>query len=121
MALDYGTRGVAAGRASGDEHALAVGLDGLKFAYLSLGDLRGLTEVLAELEPLLRSQGDVYRLQWTEFETAFLPIAACDWDEADAAIRAAIELNHRSGYPHNESWYTTHLGWLASVAAWMRR
>ncbi len=114
-ALDYGTRAVAAGRASGDEHALAIGLDGLKSAYLNLGDLGGLTDVLAELEPLLRRHGDLFRLQWAEFESAFLPIAACDWDKAEAAIRSAIELNHRAGYPHCESWYTMHLGWLARL------
>ena len=40
VAVDYGLRAVAAGRAAADDQALAAGLDGLKIAYLSLGDTR---------------------------------------------------------------------------------
>ena len=114
-ALDYGLRAVAAGRAAADDQALAAGLDGLKIAYLSLGDTRALTDVLAELIPLLRRRGDLFLLQWAEFEGAFLAVAAADLEQASAAIEKAIELNHRSGYPHCEAWYTAHLGWLARL------
>ena len=40
-ALDLGERAVAAGRTSGDEHALALGLDGLKTVYAYTGQLIG--------------------------------------------------------------------------------
>ena len=56
-ALDYGLRAAAAGRASADEHALAMGLDGLKTAYLNLGDAAGLAAVLAELGPAAAPPG----------------------------------------------------------------
>ena len=46
-ALEYGTRAVSAARASGDEQALAAGLDGLKIACLNVGDLGGLAWVLS--------------------------------------------------------------------------
>ncbi len=115
VALDYGLRGVAAGRAAAGDHALASGLDALKIAYLSLGDISALTGVLAELIPLLRRQGDPFLLQWTEFECAFPAIAAADWETAAAAMEKAIELNRRSGYPHSVAWYTAHLGWLARL------
>ena len=114
-ALDYGRRAVATGRAAADDQALAAGLDGLKIAYLSLGDTRALADVLAELIPLLRHRGDLFLLQWAEFEGAFLAVAAADWDQASAAIQKAIELNHQSGYPHCAAWYTAHLGWLARL------
>ena len=115
VALDYGLRAEAAGRAAVDRQALATGLDGLKLAYLSLGDTRGLRRVLAELGPLLRSLDDQFRLQWCEFESAFLPIAAADWDRAARVIEAAIELNRTAGYPHSAAWYTAHLGWVARL------
>jgi DNA-binding SARP family transcriptional activator len=114
VALDYGLRAVAAARASGDEHALAAGLDGLKIAYLSLGDVQGLADVLAELNPLLRSLGDLFRLQWAEFESAFPFIAAAEWDKATTAMETALGAN-RLGYPHCAVWYTAHLGWLARL------
>jgi len=114
-ALGYGLRAVAAGRAGADEQALTDGLDGLKTACLSLGDTRALAEVLAELTPMLRRRGDLFLLQWAEFEGAFLAVAAADWDRATAAIETAIELNRASGYPHCTAWYMTHLGWLARL------
>ena len=115
VALDYGLRAVAAARASADEHALAAGLDGLKIAYLSLGDVQGLVGVLAELNPLLRSLGDLFRLQWAEFESAFPFIAAAKWDKATTAMETALGANRRGGYPQCAVWYTAHLGWLARL------
>ena len=40
-AIECGRRAVTAGRASGDEQALAVGLDGLKIVCLNIGDAPG--------------------------------------------------------------------------------
>jgi len=114
-ALEYGRRAVAAGRASADERALATGLDGLKIACLNVGDARGLAAVLDELKPLLRRLNDLVRLQWAEFESAFLFIASADWDQAVAAMQTAIEINRRGGYPTYVSWYTMHLGWVARL------
>ena len=115
VALDYGLRGVAAGRAAADSQALAAGLDGLKTAYLNLGDTRALADVLAELNPLLRRRGDPFLLQWAEFEAAFLSVAAADLDQATATVETAIKLNHQGGYPRQGTWYLAHLGWLARL------
>jgi DNA-binding SARP family transcriptional activator/predicted ATPase len=114
-ALDYGLRAVAAARLSADEHALAAGLDGLKIAYLSLGDVQGLAGVLAELDPLLHRLGDLFLLQWAQFESAFPFIASAEWDKASAAMETALEANRRGGYPQCAVWYTAHLGWLARL------
>jgi DNA-binding SARP family transcriptional activator len=114
-ALEYARRAVAAGRAAADEHALAAGLDALKIACLNVGDAQGLATVLAELTPLLRRLDDVARLQWAEFETAYLYIASADWDKAEAAMQTGLEVNRRGGYPSYAPWYTMHLGWLARL------
>ena len=114
-ALEYGRRAVAAGRAAGDDQALAAGLDGLKTAHAFLGHAGALADVLDELEPLLRRQGDLFRLQHAVFESAFVPLAAGDWDQAIAATESAIQINRRSGYPHWAAPYVAHLGWLARL------
>jgi len=115
LALDYGQRAAAAGRAASDEHAIAVGLDGLKNVYAYLGHTDALATVLEELDPLLRRQGDLYLLQSAVFESAFVPMAAGDWDQAIAAAESAIEINRRSGWPHWAGGYTAYLGWLARI------
>jgi len=114
-ALEYGQRAVAAGRAAGDDQALAAGLDGLKTAHAYLGHAGPLAGVLDELEPLLRRQGDLFRLQHAVFESAFVPLAAGDWEQAIAAMESAIQINRRSGYPHWAAPYAAHLGWLARL------
>jgi len=114
-AADRGLRAVAAGRAAADDHALASCLDGLKTAYLSLGDISALTGVLAELVPLLRRLGDSFLLQWAAFESAFPAIATADRAAAAAAMESAIEINSRAGYPHCAAWYVAHQGWLARL------
>ena len=115
LALQHGKRSVTAGRAANDDQALVAGLDALKTVYWGLGDLDALRPVLDELIPLVRRLGDVYSLQWAEFERAFLNIAAADWDGAAEAMRAGIEANSRSGYPHYAGWFWAHLGWLARL------
>lgn len=115
VALDYGLQAVKAGRASDDDQALAAGLDGLKTAYLGLGDVEALRVVLDEMSPLARRLGDLFRLQWVEFESAFPCVAAADWDGAAKAMHAGIEANRRGGYPHYAIWYVAHLGWLARL------
>ena len=115
LALDYGQRAAAAGRAASDEHALAAGLDGLKTAHAYLGHTDALATVLDELDPLLRRQGDLFRLQHAVFESAFMPLAAGQWDQAIAAMESATEINGRSGYPHWVGLYVACLGWLARL------
>jgi DNA-binding SARP family transcriptional activator len=114
-ALDYGLRAVAAGRAAADDQALAAGLDGLKLVYLSLGDTAALAAVIAELDPLLRRLGDLFRLQWAGFEAGFLFVAAADLDQAVAAAQTAVELNRQAGYQRHAAWFVAHLGWLARL------
>lgn len=114
-ALDCGRRAATAGRAAGDERALLLGLDGAKTALAYLGELAELTEVVAELEPLARRQGDLFRLHWAVFEGTFPAIASADWERARAGIEEAIEMSVQSGYVGHEPWLVAHLGWVARL------
>ncbi len=113
--LDAAARAVAVARGSGDPVALAKALDGAKTGFAYLGMLPELETTLSELEPLLRAQGDLWRLQWTVFESSFPFIADARWPDAVAQVEAALALNRRSGYVGYESWLTAHLGWLARL------
>jgi DNA-binding SARP family transcriptional activator len=112
LAGEQGRQAVAAARAARDDGALACALDGLKTAYAYVGDLAGLRPVLAELEPLLRRRGDLWRLQWTVFESALPALAAGDWDAAVSAVDSAVAVNRRSGYLAYRPWFVAHLGWI---------
>lgn len=113
--LDAAARAVAVARGAGDAVALAKALDGTKTGFAYLGMLPELASVLSELEPLLRRQGDLWRLQWTVFESSFPFVAAAEWTAAVAQVEAALAVNRRSGYVGYESWLTAHLGWLARL------
>jgi len=110
--LEYSRRSVAIARVVPDDVALAAALDGLKTGYAYLGEVHELAAVLDELEPLLRRQGDLFRLHWAMFESAFAAIAAADWDAAVDRIEAAAEINRTIGYTANRPWYDAHLGWV---------
>jgi tetratricopeptide (TPR) repeat protein len=111
-AVTYGRRAVREARDSADAHALAAALDGLKTAYAYMGEIELLSPVLAELEPLLRAQGDLWRLPWMVQESAFPALAAGRWDEALVRLSEALELNRRSGYIAYEGWFLGYIGWL---------
>jgi ATP/maltotriose-dependent transcriptional regulator MalT len=108
----HGRAAVVAGRAAQDDVALAAALDGLKTAYAYSGDVAALAPVLAELEPLLRRQGDLWRLQWTLLESAFPAVAAGDWAGALDRIDAGRVVNRRSRYGSYDAWFVLHRGWV---------
>jgi DNA-binding SARP family transcriptional activator/tetratricopeptide (TPR) repeat protein len=111
-ALEYGRRAVATARAGGQPRALAAALDGLKTAYAYLGEIEPLVTVLEELEPLVRRDGDLWRLQWALLESAFPAAAAGRWDEAFERVEESLAIGRRSGYSAYVGWFTGVLGWL---------
>jgi DNA-binding SARP family transcriptional activator/tetratricopeptide (TPR) repeat protein len=114
-AVEHGRLAVIAARASGDDEALAAALDGQKTSLAYLGEVEPLSAVLAELEPLLRRTGDLFRLHWAVFESSFIAIAAGDWETAVTRIETALEINRRSGFAAYAAWHLAHLGWLARL------
>lgn len=115
-ALGRAERSVARARASGSEDALVLALDGLKTVGSYLGDPALLGPVVDELEPLLRRRGDTWLLQWTVFESSFVPMAEGRLEEARARIAEALELNRLSGYPAYAGYLLAHDGWYARHA-----
>jgi DNA-binding SARP family transcriptional activator/energy-coupling factor transporter ATP-binding protein EcfA2 len=111
-AVALGARAVEAGRAAGDDGALAAGLDGLKTAHAYLGDTAALRPVLHELEPLLRRGGDLAKLRWAVFEAALPAVAVCAWEEAAGRMAEALAIDRRCGQTPHEPWFVAHLGWL---------
>jgi DNA-binding SARP family transcriptional activator len=109
-------RAVTVGRAADDPRVLAYGLDAVKTAVAYLGDIAALEPVVAELEPLLRRLGDLWMLQWTVFESAFIPLAAGDDGLALERIERAMEICRRSGYVAHEPFFVAHLGWVHRLA-----
>jgi tetratricopeptide (TPR) repeat protein len=115
QAADFGRRAVVAARASGDEHALAAALDGRKTSLAYLGEVVELVPVLDELLPLLRRQGDSFRLHWALFEAGFPAVAAGDWARATTSVEQALEVCRRDGLSAYVPWHVAHLGWLARL------
>jgi DNA-binding SARP family transcriptional activator len=112
-------RGLAVGRAAEEPRVLAYGLDAIKTSVAYLGDVVALEPVVAELEPLLRRLGDLWMLQWTVFESAFVPLAAGDDALAVERIERAREVCRRSGYVAHEPFFLAHLGWVHRLAGRM--
>jgi hypothetical protein len=109
-------RSLAAARAADDVHAYACGLDAVKTTAAYLGRVGELAPVLAELEPLLRRRGDLWMLQWTVFESSFVPLAAGDDGAAIDRIDAALQVCRRSGYTPHEPFFLAHRGWVHRLA-----
>jgi DNA-binding SARP family transcriptional activator/tetratricopeptide (TPR) repeat protein len=114
-AVEQGRMAVRAGRAAGNPEALAAALDGQKTSLAYLGEIGLLVPVLDELEPLVRRLGDLYRLHWVLFESAFPALAAGDWPGAVARIEAALEVHRRSGYGAHAGWHVAVLGTVARL------
>ena len=111
-AYRYARRAVEQARKLNDERSLGFALDGLKTAAAYSGNIEVLRPVLYELEPILRRQGNLWHLQWTVFESSFIPLARAQWQQASDTIDAALEINARTGHEAYQGAFRAHLGWI---------
>lgn len=111
-ALNLGERALELARGTGDPAVAGRAMDSIKLAVWQLGDLSRLEELTAELEPLWRARGDLWYLQWTLLESAFVPIGAARWEEAEQRLADAIAINHRVHDPLAEVLMLDALCWL---------
>jgi DNA-binding SARP family transcriptional activator/tetratricopeptide (TPR) repeat protein len=116
QAQGYAEQAVRAGRTSGDERALAAGLDGLKTVWAYLGDGPALAAVLRELLPLVRRGGDTWVNAWCLFEESFVAMSRGDSETARAQIEDAVAMNARSGFPAYASFFRAHRARFARLA-----
>ena len=93
--LELGERSLGLARDTGDPSAVGRAMDSIKLAALQLGDLWRLRELTDELERLWRERSDLWYLQWTLLESAFVPIGAARWDEASERLAEAVAINRR--------------------------
>ncbi len=97
--LELGERALERAREVGDEVSKGRGLDSIKLAAWQLGDLPRLEELTTRLEALWRERGDLWYLQWTLLESAFVPIGRAQWAEAAKRLDAALAVNRRTRDP----------------------
>src|SRR5690349_8366914 len=114
-AISQGGLAVRVARTSGNERALAAAFDGYKSAVAYVGEIDALVPVLEELEPMLRRQGDLPRLAWTIFESAFPALAAGDWPAALARLEESQVIGRRIGSMAHASWHLAIAGGVARL------
>ena len=112
-AVEVGERALALAGETGDERDRVRALDALKLAALQLGELDRLEELTSELDQIERRHGDLWYLQWTLFESAFVPIGRASWDQATARLDEALTVSRRIGDSTARVLIHDAIGWLA--------
>jgi tetratricopeptide (TPR) repeat protein len=111
-ALELGERALEQARGTDDEAVVGRAMDSIKLAVWQLGDLARLEELTAGLETLWRRRGDLWYLQWTLLESAFAPLGAGSWEEAERRLGDALAINRRTRDPAAEALMGDALCWL---------
>ena len=112
-ALELGERALALARETGDASGLGRAIDSIKLAVWQLGDLERLKALTDELEHLWRARGELWYLQWTLLESAFVPIAQARWEEASERLAGALAISTRLRDSTSEGVIQDALCWLA--------
>jgi tetratricopeptide (TPR) repeat protein len=115
-ALTRAEAGLARARASSSEEAIPFALDGVKTVLGYLGEGDRLREVVAELVPQLRRLQSAWLLQWAVFDSSFAAAAEGAWEEAQALVEEALEINRNSGFRAYTGYFRAHSGWFARLA-----
>ncbi len=111
-ALELGERALELARETGEGNVVGRAMDSIKLAALQLGELGRLESLTDELEHLWRERSDLWYLQWTLLESAFVPIGAARWDEASERLDEAAQINRRVRDPGAEALILDARCWL---------
>jgi class 3 adenylate cyclase len=112
QALERGERALELARRSGQELLIGRAMDSIKLAAWQLGDLQRLDELTLRLTRLWRERGDLWYLQFTLQESAFVPIGHALWNDAAARLEDAAVINRRIHDPGAEVLILDALCWL---------
>lgn len=110
--LRLGERALELAREAGEPSVVGRAMDSIKLAALQLGDLQRLKDLTDELERIWREHNDLWYLQWTLLESAFVPIGAARWNEASERLAEALSINRRLRDPRAEGLILDGLCWL---------
>jgi tetratricopeptide (TPR) repeat protein len=110
--LELGERALELARSTGDPNVIGRAMDSIKLAALHLGDLVRLRALTDELERVWRERSDLWYLQWTLLESAFVPIGAGRWDDAAERLAEAGAINRRVRDPVAEALILDAVCWL---------
>jgi tetratricopeptide (TPR) repeat protein len=111
-ALELGERALDLARTTGDPDVVARAVDSIKLAVWQLGDLARLDQLTAELEPVWRERGELWYLQFTLLEAAFVPIGEARWEDAAERLAEAAAINRRARDPVAEALINDAFCWL---------
>jgi class 3 adenylate cyclase len=111
-ALELGERSLELARDASDEILAGRAMDSIKLAFWQLGDLARLEELTGRLVRLWRERGDLWYLQFTLLESAFVSIGQARWDDAAARLADADAINRRTRDPTAEVLILDALCWL---------
>jgi tetratricopeptide (TPR) repeat protein len=92
-----GERALVLARQLEDEACIAEALDAVKLVACQLGDTERLEPLTAELARIQRRQGALWYLCWTLQESAHVPLAALQLDDAETRLQEALEIAERIG------------------------
>ena len=110
--LEFGEQALELARQTGDANLIGRAIDSIKLAVWQLGDLHRLEELTAELEPIWRELGELWYLQFTLLESAFVPIGAARWERAAERLAEAAAINRRIRDPAAEVLILDAFCWL---------
>jgi tetratricopeptide (TPR) repeat protein len=111
-AAAYGDRALQLARTLDRESALATAMDAQKQVAVELGDLETLRETTRWMQTSCTRRGDLWRLQFVIFESAFVPMAAGRWGDAIALANEALALCRRIDDRGNEALYLGSICWF---------
>src|SRR6266542_1867787 len=113
LAVDRAHRAWALARETGEVRSAAMAMDALQVASVMVGDMATVDEVSAQLVEIHKRRGDLWYLQTTQFQWAWVDIAAGRWEAAEQRVSEGLAVNRQIGDRGNEPLFPATLSWVA--------
>src|SRR6266511_3224276 len=113
LAVDRAHRAWALARETGEVRSAAMAMDALQVASVMVGDMATVDEVSAQLVEIHKRRGDLWYLQTTQCQWAWVDIAAGRWEAAEQRVSEGLAVNRQIGDRGNEPLFPATLSWVA--------